>query len=534
MHGITHVAGGPDPVPGLLPGTGSFLERILDFPSLTGYWPFDDPSGDAHDESVYDQPLHPVGTPTYGQPGPLTDSAQTSILVEGGHGFGSGTDDAFTGTYTSLGLGGGDVTVMFYIYPTSYPPFLLGGITQAGGSAGSGHYAQLRADGTVMWSVAATQQAQTAVAVPLVEWTHVACTRDSTGLYIYFNGVLVATQTTEAVHGTTPFTVGHSTDASGYTYSYLGRVAHVALFNEALTQSEIEGIHAGGVDISAGDVLQVGPDGVPVWDAPPVPEVTVNGKEPKAAETPKPPPPAPPPPDTDPVDVLMIDQPFTYNGGTFVVQPKTWTTIPFTTPLMERMSDKTGLTEWAEIPISDPDAGGWLHNDFPHGITIPHDVTFSGLEAVVQICLRIDYPIVEGTTSHRALRVLETTHMKTLLLVESEMADGATAEGGIVNVFRGGPVDLFAEGDTGGLDTGGHDDIFFAPNAGLAFYPIGEDWLPDGGHTLKKGMRLVAQCWHDASVPLTFSTVPGTRYKPHFVLNATADTSWGPPWSTWL
>jgi hypothetical protein len=155
-------------------------------------------------------------------------------------------------------------------------------------------------------------------------------------------------------------------------------------------------------------------------------------------------------------------------------------------------------------------------------------------EAMAQICLRIDNPIVQGATSHRALRILETTHQKTLLQVDSEQADGAGAEGGMTDVFRGPGSTVFASGDTG--STGTHPDIFFLPNYGLAFYPSGYDWLPyiAGVQSLREGMRLVAQCWHDATVPLTFSCAPGTTYKPHFVLNADADPAWGPPWSTWL
>jgi hypothetical protein len=167
-------------------------------------------------------------------------------------------------------------------------------------------------------------------------------------------------------------------------------------------------------------------------------------------------------------------------------------------------------------------------------IEIPHDMPAGNIENLVQVCLRIDNPIVQGATSFRGLRVLETTHQKTLLLVESEQGYTGTAMGGMTDVFRGPGIIVFASGDTG--STGSHPDILFCPNYGLAFYPTGQDWLPyiNGVQSLRKGMRLVAQCWHDATVPLTFDCSPGTTYKPHFVLNTDADPAWGPPWSTWL
>src|SRR4029077_7272926 len=118
----------------------------------------------------------------------------------------------------------------------------------------------------------------------------------------------------------------------------------------------------------------------------------------------------------------------------------------------------------------------------------------------------------------------------------SELADGACAEGGATDVFRGPSGAGFASGDTGGLHTGGHPDIFLVPNAGLAYYLNGDDWLPNhaaGNPTLTRGMRLVAQVWHDATVPLTFDCSPGTTYKPHFVVTLGMDRAWGAPWSGW-
>jgi hypothetical protein len=551
MHGITHVAGGPDPVPGLLPALpGSFNDWVFALPGVWGYWPLQDASGDAVDQGALHADMQPIGSPAYHATGPNSSDLAYAVHLDGSADT-TITGDSFYNTANELSMFSHTaITAMCWVkydgaasaaweLPIigTWDVFRTGWILEIGNTtrqltfnAGDGSSSDFLLGPTV----------------PADAWALVAVTRSTAdGVKLYLNGSMVASAAAGPFHGgPRGIRVGAADFDAGAAdaYTFQGELAGAVYVAAVLTAGQIlEGFNAGAADAATGIVVAGGPGSVlgiddsghVAWVKPPAPAVTVNGSSEPAAKTPKPTPPAPPPPDTDPVTVLMIDQPFLHNGTTFTVAPKVWTTIPFTSSYMERMSDKTGVSAWAEIPISDPDAAGWLHADSPHTITVPHDMPFLA-EAMLQICLRIDNPIVEGATSHRALRVLETTHQRTLLEVRSEQADGAGAEGGMTDVFRGPGITVFASGDTG--STGTHPDIFFLPNFGLAFYPTGYDWLPyiGGVQSLRAGMRLVAQCWHDASVPLTFSCAPGTTYKPHFVLNTQADPAWGPPWSTWL
>ena len=92
---------------------------------------------------------------------------------------------------------------------------------------------------------------------------------------------------------------------------------------------------------------------------------------------------------------------------------------------------------------------------------------------------------------------------------------------------------MFASGDTGGF--GSHGNIMFVPSSGAGYYLSGFDWLPrvGGVATLKKGMRLVPQVWHEASVTLTMSCSGVWPYRPHFVVFTPGQRAWGPPWSEW-
>jgi hypothetical protein len=95
---------------------------------------------------------------------------------------------------------------------------------------------------------------------------------------------------------------------------------------------------------------------------------------------------------------------------------------------------------------------------------------------------------------------------------------------------------LFALGDPGGEHNLEHGNIMLVPNSGYGYYLPGLDWLPghqSGNPTLTKGMRLLAQVWHNAHQTLTFDCTGVLPYRPHFALMTFADRAWGPPWSDW-
>jgi hypothetical protein len=94
MHGLTHVPGGPDPIPGLQMQADKFDEIILAQPSLLGYWPLydgDDPtSGLTADYSTSEHHLTDVSG-SVGFTG-ARGADQTGAEFDSASGFGSGGD----------------------------------------------------------------------------------------------------------------------------------------------------------------------------------------------------------------------------------------------------------------------------------------------------------------------------------------------------------------------------------------------------------------------------------------------------------
>jgi len=575
MHGLTHVPGGPDPVPGLLPSFNSYGDMIEATPSLWAYWPLDDPAGYSFRELVNGWDMTAADQPpdymfTYGLPGPIVDDPATSIGFLGKDG--TGLQDYGTRAWRDLGgepdypfTGSRDFTVEVWFYPT--PPVVLSGVGTAtfygmlwcvGDASNYQITLYLFHDGQLRLQCGSYLAFFDSTVNPFVNgWNHAAVTFDGATYTLWLNGQNVGSQTGTS-SGSSRFMVGRDTNEGSTTSGFFeGRLAHVAIYDTVLDDTTI-GQHAAGAAATGvageGSVVGIDENGDITWVQPKI-EVTVNGDP--ADTTPNPPPGPVPPPDTSGPDgsSWIQDQPFTWGGPTFEVPPNKWTTIPFTTPLMERQSTPSGsATTWVELDWDDPDAAGWIDPATPRVITVPHDIDFnpgnSGLW--LQICLKLEIPpvedeiFVEGAVtrgSHRGLRVFETTHQKSL--VEAYNWRGACCdEHGAIDVFRDptkhpgllGDANMFALGDPGGDHNGEHGNIMLVPNSGYGYYVPGADWLPghqSGNPTLKKGMRLVPQVWHNAHQPLTFDCTGVLPYRPHFVLTTPAPRSWGPPWSGW-
>jgi hypothetical protein len=561
MHGITHVAGGPDPVPGLLPGQASnYTTAIFALPELRGYWRLGEGAPLYADTSGYNpsNPCDLAVNPGTSGDSPVTEDVTPGLLPadtdDGAVGFNMAGNDAAAAVHPFLedsdrssninfnfDASNPAMSVVALVRPSSTSLPFWGGVISVGYWALDVRFPTGEVQfwrGTPSSYVAA---ASPAGAVTAGQVSLLVATYDGTTSRVYVDGVLRASvadsSTLTTITGGSLATIriggyqGPNAPTTGNSVwrPFLGVIDEAAVYGSALSDADVDGLHkaaTGGV--AAGSVLVSDGHGGTSWQSPPpAPAVTVNGSTMPAAKTPKPPP--SPPPAASGLDWIS-DQPFTYDGPSFTVQPRTWTTVPFATPVMAR-DNPDGMS--AAIDLASSDAAGWLDVDAPHAITVPHDVAFLGDPSDwMQVCLRIDNPLVQPTTSFRGLRIFETTHQKTLIQVVSEQAANPCDEGGGINVYLGGSV--FASGDTG--NTGSHPDIFFAPNAGLAYALNGNDWLPkvSGVPTLKAGMRLVAQAWHDATVPLTFSCAnTGGTYKPHFVLYISCDRAWGPPWSTW-
>jgi hypothetical protein len=572
LHGRDHAPGGTDPIPAISSSAGDYAGIVVGIPDLMGYWPMGDLetdfAGNLRDNAANpwgDKPLIPTsGTAasSYHVSGvdvPGNDGAHQFNYNQTTNSVSLSNGDYFSATDSThhrfAATGTGQLTAAFWFawtlgwaVPTTAVPVLMVGTQDSNISGyvpGWGVLLDPNPAGMLLTGYRggtsdATQL--TGPAVPPDTWTHTALSYDGGTLRLYMNGTLmlsdasafsIAAKDTIRVAGGSPW--------NDVTNLFYGTLDEVAVWDRALNPDEISQLATGGHITTGADedlVLGVGGDGTVGWVQPKI-NVTVNGNPPPATK-----PPATERP-TDPGTVFpgvtdwILEQPFTYDGtSSFTVQPHKWTTIPFTTPLMERQSDTTGVTAWAELDPDDPDTGGWLDSSTPATIIIPHDFPFfAGADAWMQVCLRLESPMVQVHDSYRALRVFETTHQKTVVQASS-LRDEACAEGGAINVARGvsGGI-IFCDGDTG--STGSHDNIMIIPNYGYAYTLDGEDWLPKdvyGTPTLKAGMRLVAQVWHDAATPLTFHLDPepsATQYKPHLVLTQGADTAWGPPWSTW-
>lgn len=555
MHGLTHVTGGPDPIPGLLPIiTGSYQEQVLAEPSLIGYWPLDDDGPVAADHSTSGHDLdESADPPTWRQPGPFTDPDATSVLFSHASGFTAATD-ALVDSVSSVIYYFNDVdpyTWEVLAYPTGlatsgHVASLMDMYEPPGGSS-EGMYMAILEDGSVRVGRAGVSF-DSPVALTLNEWVHLAMSYDGATLRLYFDGEEQLAEATTASHGGSgQLSLGQHYAGTTWRENYTGRLAQAAIYNQALSASTIArhanlGIGAGGGQ--EGWVLELDENGNPHWVPPG--EVTVDGDDNPHSFTRLPPfTTLPTDPDTiDPSEQWMMEQPFCWSGPEFEVPPKKWTTIPFSQPLMERQSNVAGgSTTWFELDPDDPSSAGWVDPARPHSIIVPHDMPFLGdVYSWMQICLKLEVPAVEEDTSQRVLRIFEATHQKPLLVSGDLRSEGGVGHGA-KNVYRDQtapgwtPFDgeLFAQGDPGGEHAGEHGNIMFIPATLRAYYLPGLDWLPRvaGQATLKQGMRLVAQVWHDATVPLTFDCTGVAPWRPHFMFTTPGLRAWGPPWSDW-
>lgn len=590
LHGRDHQPSGADPIAPALP-SGTVEQAILDtipgayykVPETTGDW--QDSSG-ADRDAAYNDPGG-GNTPIRGAAAILNEDDGSLCVTVNGPTPAAALTDTAVGLVTDAFFdfsGNSPFTVSALIRPTALPAGtfsmgVLGNTSDAspGGITGWGLFVLSAArdpDGDTeggkpafIRSVLPGTGEGEAIAYrtsPLVagQWVRLTGVYDgtNTGLYLDnepadgFHSGFGTTNPSLPSSTTFRFGAARAGEGTGGTYApFQGDLDSIIVWDRALSADEVTAITVAGED-TAGLVLGIDDEGNFGWVQPKV-EVTVNGEEQTGATTPLPMPlPLPPPDDSGPdADDWMLEQPFTWNGGEFEVQPNKWTTIPFSSPLMERQSNVTGgSTTWFELDWDDPAAAGWIDPATPRVITIPHDMPFDiGNYAWMQICLKLEIPPVEDEIfmegdvtrgSHRGLRVFETTHQKSVLeafdwrggagsghggadLWRDESAHGLTSDG-----------ELFAWGDPGGEHSGEHGNIMYVPNSGAGYSLPGLDWLPghaSGNPTLKKGMRLVPQVWHNATVPITCDCSGSWPYRPHFLFATPGLRAWGSPWSDW-
>jgi len=297
MHGISHVAGGPDPIPGLLPRIGStYRDTIKATPALWAYWPLSDTAGPTLLEEIAGRDMTAVdylgpGTPrllSYGLEGPIVDDPGTSVgftghdssssLVQGTRAY----YELTTPDAANLVLGGVETcTLELWFYPdvpsvpnsvavTNFAGYLLS--VGDAGFVGAAHNLSLDADGNLIYTRGA--DAVTSIVAPTVAgWNHVAVTYDGTTATLYLNGVVTATLVSGsvAVAGGNLIQVGRNTWDDGAANWFEGRIAHVAVYTEALDPATIAA-HATGETVGGGpgSVLGVDENGDIGWVEPTV------------------------------------------------------------------------------------------------------------------------------------------------------------------------------------------------------------------------------------------------------------------------
>jgi hypothetical protein len=312
MHGITHVAGGPDPVPGLLPAgtSGTYPEKILSLTGLVGYWRLGESSSPFADTSGYasgpaDMIQHTLGTPlTTNVTGALNHDDDGAVQLNAGL-WSSPVND--TGDWLATGtfayLVPASVTLACYLKPHANSGVWRGhafGNFRADSAAGfpGGHaifvdyptldvlYIRAHAGSASTTWVAASGGALT----PDV-WVLIVATYDqATGtLAIYRDGVLADTHVgSPSVNGDNSLAIGRSINApAAYAAPsdfqrpawFQGAVDEAAVWSRALTGAEAADLAdtgASGGTISAGEVLTADGSGGVTW-SPPTLATFVNG-----------------------------------------------------------------------------------------------------------------------------------------------------------------------------------------------------------------------------------------------------------------
>lgn len=448
MHGLTHVVGGPDPVPGLLPRTfASYTERVLATTSLWAYWPLsggdtitDD--GKAVDFGPYHVDLDPIDIPggQYDAPGSLID-LPFAVEFLGPAGTYTITENSFVDIDDAL-PSETDFTAMAWVNPYGFPEgYDLLPVVGTWETFHTGWAVYVSFDLKIVFGTGDGSTFDNVIgpSIPVNTWSLVAASRSAAdGINLYVNGAPVEFDPsgyTLPGGGGGRIRIGAADPAStepSARYMY-GAIDGVALFSAALTPDEIAVIWGGGPDGGGnagggpGSVLTLDENGNPAWKPPTVEvehgDVTLD--------------PAPVTGDASPYaggptsssgwhtdahteTVVLYDA----NPARFDVPTKQWVRVPFDTVHVWR--------QWEPV-VAGPDIKqAWLPDD--RGLTaqakggILH-ITDAMVDDDVQVWawFSIEWPVLDylklpdddGPTVHddayvRAGRIMDVSHGKVL------------------------------------------------------------------------------------------------------------------------
>jgi hypothetical protein len=150
-----------------------------------------------------------------------------------------GSSDYITGTVSGLNTLSAFSTSCWFRYQGS-----LGGATHIALSGAGTWYAWLRNTTTIQYATQGTNVKDFTIStINDSTWYHLAIVHDGTSATLYLNGSSLGTQTVNSVPSTAgnSFNIGRFTTGSYYWNGYLDEVA---LFNRALTSSEVSNIYS--------------------------------------------------------------------------------------------------------------------------------------------------------------------------------------------------------------------------------------------------------------------------------------------------
>ena len=150
-----------------------------------------------------------------------------------------GSSDYLTGTVGALNSLSAFSTSCWFRYQGS-----LGGFTHIMLSGGGGWYVWVKGTTSIEYAFGSTNsKTYTTPTLSNATWYHLATVHDGTSATLYLNGSSLGTQTVNAVGSTSgnTFNIGRYSTGSYYWNGYLDEVA---LFNRALTSSEVSNIYS--------------------------------------------------------------------------------------------------------------------------------------------------------------------------------------------------------------------------------------------------------------------------------------------------
>jgi hypothetical protein len=536
MHGLTHVAGGPDPVPGLIPyPTGDTIDKAILAALPAGFWKLNESSGSvAADSSGHGQDLtatSPALDPLWGHAaGPPGEQAAD---MENGTGGIGGTAavvkrdwPAITGDFTA-GIWVSHNSNAFTYTMGQGNPARSGGAGWQLGVGGSPNptkpYAYMHGLGGI----------DALNPLPDDTWAFLACTFDAAAgtLNFYVDGLLEGSLTGSYVPVTSsaPLWIGHDSGVGGFAVFVCNCVCSYGfLVNRVLSGTELLNISgaaaAGSSEGTEGLVVGIDENGDVGWVHPTV-EVQHGGGEPD--ETPR----------TGDGSayaggdtsssgwhldahfetVVLYDA----NPARFDVPTKKWVRVPFDTVRSWR--------RW-EVEVDGDFKDAWLPDD--RGLTaqakqgILHITADMAGDQTVEAWCSIEWPVIDYTKVPdddpepihddayvRALRIVDLSHGYVL----------RAAPGDSKRRFFEWPINQPADGTAEWVDYTGDDNPYpiYPVWAGRPLhlpdpYPkLSEDlsgvyYAPRKTFTmvadLAAGDNLCLQAWQDTQWTLRFST----------------------------